>query len=441
MNQQPRQILRELTIEKLVFGGQGLAHCAPASGADSGRTIFVWGALAGETVDAESVRRRGGVTEARAVRVVHASAERVEPREPHYLSCAPWQCLSATAEHDWKIKTAQEAFARIGHLEVSDLELTDAPAAYGYRNKMEFSFADRIGVEGTKQLSLAFFERGTHRRLAIEGCALARPEIAHATTAILAWLRESAASAEQLKSLVVRSDGERVVAGLFVMDRDLPLSLPELKKVGLAGFAVLYSDPRSPISRVDDVLAKVGSLELAQKIAGHTLHYGLESFFQVTVPVFEQALELMRTFIDPRAPLVDLYSGVGSIGISLVHPGQRLTLVENHPEAIAFAKQNIQAAGLLGTTVLAAASEQALHAVTPEATVVVDPPRVGLHAKVAQRLAAVRPKTIVYLSCNVSTQARDLAVLMPHYRIATARLFNFFPRTPHVESLVVLERI
>jgi 23S rRNA (uracil1939-C5)-methyltransferase len=450
MAEQPSKTSTSMQIEKLVFGGQGLAHA-------DGRTFFVWGGLPAEQVDANVVRRRGGVSEAVVTSVTKPSSDRVEPRESHYLSCSPWQILSAQAEHDWKIKTAQEAFTRIGHLELPKLELVGPSALeehYGYRNKMEFSFVDVAAgtdnkaaqPDSKKRLSLAFFERATHQRLAIDGCVLARPEIARAADALLAWLRKSGVSAAQLKTLILRSDGERVVAGLFVMEREADLfggaeiTLDDLKELGLAGFALIYSDPRSPVSRVDDVLSKVGSLELSQKVGERTLAYGLESFFQVNVRVFEQALDMMREFVYPQAPMVDLYSGVGSIGISLVKPGQHLTLVESHPEAVEFARQNVKAAGVLGTTVLESTSEKALHAVTPDATIIVDPPRVGLHARVTQRLIAVLPKKIVYLSCNVSTQARDLALLLPHYRIVAAKLFNFFPRTPHVESLVFLDR-
>ncbi len=433
-----------LKIAKLVFGGQGLAHAVAGAAAGPGRTFFVWGGLPGETVEAVVMRRRGGVSEARVVRVVSASADRVEPREAHYLSCSPWQCLSVGAEREWKIKTAQEALERIGHVSLPALELTEVGDPFGYRNKMEFSFVDAADAQGGHTgelgLRLAFFERATHQRIAIDGCALARPEIAKAADAIVTWLGAEKVSAKRLKSLVIRTDGKRVIAGLFCMDKKVIPFSRALDALGLSGFVQYYSDPRSPVSRADETLNTVGSLELEQKVDGKTLQYGLESFFQVNVPVFEQALTMMREHIEPTAPLVDLYSGVGSIGISLASPDQSLTLVENNPEAINYAEKNAKAAGLQTGTIIESPTERALHAITRDATICIDPPRAGMHAAVVQRLNAVRPAKIVYLSCNVSTQARDLALLAEHYKVQAARLFNFFPRTPHVESLVVLKR-
>jgi len=438
--------ITNVPIEKLVFGGQGLAHF-------EGKTFFVWGGLPGEQIDATVVRRRGGVSEAVVTHVDKPSPDRVEAREPHYLSCSPWQILSPAAEHDWKIKTAQEVFERIGHIEMPTLELvgpSELEGQYGYRNKMEYSF---IAVPDPKRpgLSLAFFERATHQRQPIDGCALARPEIANAATKLTKWLEQQGVSAAQIKSLVLRSDGKRVVAGLFLMDEDFTRNnTPKnptldarlaLKAVELSGMAIFYSDPRSPVSRVDAVISEAGSLELVQTVRGRALAYGLESFFQVNVPVFEQALERMAKFIQPEEPLIDLYGGVGSIGICVAQPTQQLTVVESNSEAIEFAERNAVAAGLKNATAFESVTERAVHLITPEATVILDPPRAGLHARVTQRLVAVRPKKIIYLSCNVSTQARDLALLKDHYRIVDAGLFNFFPRTPHVESLVVFERV
>jgi 23S rRNA (uracil1939-C5)-methyltransferase len=154
------------------------------------------------------------------------------------------------------------------------------------------------------------------------------------------------------------------------------------------------------------------------------------SFFQVNLPVFEEALKTIKKLIKGKN-IVDMYSGVGTIGITI----GATTLVESDESNIIMAQKN---AGK-GVEVVHATSETALDYITPTCTLVVDPPRAGLHRSVVDKIAEVRPMQVVYLSCNPSTQARDIKLLEEHYKITYAQGFNFFPRTPHIESLIVLE--
>jgi len=136
---------------------------------------------------------------------------------------------------------------------------------------------------------------------------------------------------------------------------------------------------------------------------------------------------------------VDMYSGVGTIGLTI--GGEHVTLVEINEHAVKEMQRNIHALGRENNAkAVLAASEQALDYIHPDNLIIVDPPRAGLHADVIDRLLEQLPPRIVYLSCNPVTQARDVASLQQHYRIAWHRGYNFFPRTPHSEHLVVLEK-
>ena len=149
------------------------------------------------------------------------------------------------------------------------------------------------------------------------------------------------------------------------------------------------------------------------------------------------ALQDMARFINTNK-VVDMYSGVGTIGLSIAFD-RKLTLVETDANAFSELMNNVAASGS-NALAIHAKSEEALEYITSDATIIVDPPRAGLDNRVVGRMLDVEPQRIIYLSCNPATQARDVAMLMTKYRIVHSQPFNFFPRTPHIENLVVLDR-
>ncbi len=134
---------------------------------------------------------------------------------------------------------------------------------------------------------------------------------------------------------------------------------------------------------------------------------------------------------------LDLYSGVGSIGLTI--GGDNCTLVEVNQHAVREMKNNIAAQNSNAQAILAA-SEKALDYINSDTIVIVDPPRAGLHSDVVEKLLETSPPRIIYLSCNPVTQARDVALLSQKYQIKHTKGYNFFPRTPHIEHLVVLDK-
>jgi 23S rRNA (uracil1939-C5)-methyltransferase len=136
--------------------------------------------------------------------------------------------------------------------------------------------------------------------------------------------------------------------------------------------------------------------------------------------------------------IIDLYSGVGSIGLSVADKLRQLVLIEISAESNIQAQNN--ASGRQNVQIVTTEAEKALSYLEQDALIIVDPPRAGLHKDVIESLIELKPACIIYLSCNPSTQARDIKMLTDGtaYKIKYAQGFNFFPRTPHIESLVVL---
>ncbi len=393
-----------------------------------GRKVFVWNALPGEHVHAQLVKSKKDYAEAIAEQVLTASVERVTAQEPHsYLATSPWQILDFSAENVHKKAILQEAFEREG-VTLPDSQFISGGEPYGYRNKMEWGFwGDEQGIQ------LAHFVRGSHGKVCVTGSALTQDAINTAANALIRALNKlPGLRAGDLKSVILRSSAQGVVAALFVKKEDFAqLQLP----TQLKGLVVYYSNPKSPASVPTKLLQSVGERTLQDNIAGAVVAYDVLSFFQVNLLVFQQALGRIAEHTSGLRAL-DFYSGVGSIGITL--PGCDV-LVESDPTNIAMAKQNV-AALPRSVKVVGVPAEKALDYIDAEHVLVVDPPRAGLHADVIARIDQVKPPMVVYLSCNPSTQARDISQLLASgYSIVAAEGYNFFPRTPHIESLVVLK--
>jgi 23S rRNA (uracil1939-C5)-methyltransferase len=215
--------------------------------------------------------------------------------------------------------------------------------------------------------------------------------------------------AGDLKTIIVRSSqGEEVTVSLFVKTESFPaLDLPE----GIQGLRVYYSNPKSPASVLTKLLYERGASILRDDL-------------------------LEKTFLYDTDDLVDMYAGVGSIGLSVA--GHKVDLIDLDPATVRMARINAASSGL-EAKVIESSSEKALEFINGSKPLIVDPPRAGLHGKVTARILEVMPPQVIYLSCNPATQARDLLKLQEKYTIGYFEIFNFFPRTPHIETLAILQ--
>lgn len=420
-----------MKIEKIVNGGQGLAHTDDL-------TVFAWNALPGEEVEVEYLSKRKGIAEAVATKIITPSPDRIEPVEPFFLSSSPWQIVKPEAEDVLKQTIAVETYGRNGGLILQSEPpkiVSDAANAFGYRNKIEFSFCEQDG-----RMSLAFFGRGTKIRHAVSGSLLAEPVINKVAAQILAWVNEVKIPLRSLKSLIIRSNGQnQAIAALFIKDK-LEFTTHPTTNAQLLGFHLYYSTHKSPASVPTALLYSTGQDYLVADILGTQLKFGLLSFFQINIPIFTQAVKDIAAFIGPDQPVLDFYSGVGAISLPLAKNRPRTILVESNEEAAQYGKENITLNHLTNAEVHCLPAEKMTDIIDSESTVIVDPPRAGLHDKVTLQLLNKLPPKIVYLACDLATQARDVQRLSEAYHPVFIKLYNFFPRTPHIEGLVVLER-
>jgi len=429
--------LVDVTLDKIVGGGQALGTL------EGGRKIFVWGGLPGEKVQVQMTKKRSNLAEGIVEEVYTPSAERVLPRDENsYLSTSPWQIMSFDAEQHYKAALIEEAFELHDIVLPNAIDVYSDDQQYEYRNKIEFSW---YWDKEREQIDLSFFRRGTHGKIPVEGSSLASPVINDAAIAMRNFLRTKPdVRAYMLKTLLVRCDAAGNVAmQLYVKDQAfVQLTGPELeglKENGhITGFEMIYSNPKSPASVITERIQKWGTTSLTDTILGVSFDYAVEGFFQINLPVYEQALRDMQQWVSADKPSVDLYSGVGTIGLTI--GGENVTMVEINEHAVREMKRNITALDReKSIKAILAPSESALEYITGDKTIIVDPPRAGLHEDVIAKLLDAKPERIIYLSCNPVTQARDVARLAGVYGVKSHRGYNFFPRTPHIEHLVVLD--
>jgi 23S rRNA (uracil1939-C5)-methyltransferase len=424
----------EMNLDKIVGGGQTLGSL------DYGKKAFVWGGLPGEKVMVQLTKKKSSYVEGIVTEVIEPSADRVTPiDETSYLSTSPWQIMRFDREQHYKAALIEEAF------ELHDIVLPNAIEVYSdgketaYRNKIEFSW---WWAKEENQLDLAFFRRGTHGKIPVDGSSLADPKINEAAHRIRDTLRNRDIQAFNLKTLLIRSNRNGdVVAQLYVKDEMFDaFTEQELNNFDITGFELIFSNPKSPASVITKRLQAWGETSLTDTILDVPFTYAVEGFFQINLPVYEQALRDMHEWVPADKPAVDLYSGVGTIGLTI--GGDHVTMVEINEHAVREMERNITALEReQAAKAILAPSETALEHITADSTIIVDPPRAGLHEDVVKKLLETKPERIVYLSCNPVTQARDVALLCAdeQYGVRSHRGYNFFPRTPHIEHLVVLD--
>lgn len=392
------QDLLELTIEKLVPGGEGLARHA-------GKVVFVAGGLPGERLRVRLTESKKDYARGEAVEILAASPERVKPPCPVADRCGgcDWQHLSYPEQLRQKVALAADALRRVGGIAWPGLAIeAGEPWRYRSRARLHAAPGGRLG----------FLARGSRQVIPLAGCPVAHP----ALNALIAAGPGSGPAAEQY--LAWGDSRARAMA---------PPQSPSPRSEGPADSGVPTSGPGG---------------ELCTQVLGKPIRFDLGCFFQSNVAMLEKLLPYALEGLSGDSAM-DLYCGVGIFGAFLADRFRSVLAVEENPASLAYARRNIpgpDAVFLEGKLEdLALQGRLGGTGRRPDA-VVVDPPRPGLDAAVRDWLAGNRPPRLVYVSCNPVTLARDLKSLTAAgFRLQDLRLFDFYPQTAHVEAVAKLE--
>ena len=381
----------KLTLGEMAFEGGTVAH-------HEGRTIFVECGLPGETVLAELDRERAGVFHGRAVEVLEASPDRVEPECVYFGECGGCQWQHISYEHQLELKRdiVREQLRRIGRLnDVPVSPTVGCENPWGYRNHIRFSAKARGEI--------GFVRRGTHKFLRIDECKIADP-----------WINEV------LPRLQGHGSGLHQVA---------------IRRGVSTGEVLIQPD----VSHIDAGLASSGSF-YHEELLGHRFRISGASFFQTNTPQAERLIGLVRDRLDlqPNETLADAYAGVGTFAVILAPLVRRVIAIEESAAAVDDATVNIERSPNIEYH--KGRVEDVLPSIDERIdALILDPPRMGAHAGAIAAVVATRPFRIAYVSCDPATLARDLRLLADGgYDLLDVTPVDMFPQTYHIECVASL---
>jgi len=443
-----------LRIEDLAYGGPGVAR-------HDGYVVMVRRALPGDLVRAEVTRLQRSHAEAKRVEILEPSPQRVEARCEHFGVCGGcrWQDLDYAAQLEWKKKQVVEAVRRIGKLDQPVVEDTlPSPDVFFYRNKMEFSF----GRDASGKTILGLHPAESYEEVFdLSRCHLQSP----LSNELVAFVREACIAAGLapydvkthqgfLRYLAIREGkftGETMV-NLVTSDGE-EAAVMEIARATAARFPAVVSFIRSVNSRRATVA--LGDREevlhgrgyITERIAGATFEITASSFFQTNPRQAERlyAAALDAAGLVPEDRVLDLYSGTGTISILASRVASEVRGVESQPDSVRNAERNALLNGVRNCFFIKAEARKALAAMGsdkhPPTIVIVNPPRAGLNQSVIHHMLRLRPRRIVYVSCNPATLARDLHQICDRdYSLVRVRPVDMFPHTFHVECVVQVDR-
>jgi 23S rRNA (uracil1939-C5)-methyltransferase len=440
----------ELRIDSLAYGGNGVGRL-------DGFVVFVRGGLPGDLVRARATKVKRGFAEATRTALLEPGGDRVEAPCRHFGVCGGCRFQDYAYERQIAAKESQvrDALSRIGGFADPPVEpIVPAESQYHYRNKLEYSFAP--SDEG---LALGFHRAGRWDEVIdVEECLLTTDLGNAIREAIKRWAREEGLEAYDqesgtgyLRHLVVRegrntgqvlvllvtAPGERFDADYLV---ETLTAFPEVRSIHWA-----VNDRPAEVTNLPTRLLW-GEESIEEELCGLRFRIRPNAFLQTNTAMAERLYGLARegAALTGGEVVFDLYCGTGTIGLSLARSAASVWGVEISEESVACAIENAEANGIANARFFAGNVGQSLEELRqragPPDVVVVDPPRAGLAGKALRRTGALRAPRIVYVSCNPTTLASDLAVLRDDfgYRLDRCTPVDMFPHTPHIESVSAL---
>jgi 23S rRNA (uracil1939-C5)-methyltransferase len=461
-----------LEIQSAAFEGTSVAR-------HEGLVVFVEGAVPGDIVRARVSRVKKSHADAYVVSVERPSPLRVVPRCPHFGVCGGcrWQHVGYAAQLEFKRQHVVDAFERIGGFEHPEVfPVIGSDAQYFYRNKMEYSFSDRqwfdtrhpewyVPPPGEELPSVFLGLHVTQRYekvLDIAECHLQSDlsnRILRFTRAFVRRRRLSVHIPQRdegyLRFLVIRQSARtaEVMVNLVTFD-----DRPDLLQEFAAELRAECPEVTTVVNTINRTKAQIASGEetrivfgpgvIRERLGKFTFEISAGSFFQTNTAQAERLYGVAEAFAELNGgeTVYDLYSGTGSIALFVSERAGRVVGVEAVESSIRDAERNVRLNGVRNCTFVLGDLKDRLTrdagwmAAHPRPDVlIIDPPRSGMHPKVVEEIVRLRVPRLVYVSCNPSTQARDVKLLcLDTYRLVKLQPVDMFPHTYHIENVCQL---
>ena len=474
-------LLEAVTITGIGAEGKAIARIPMPNGEGGTSDIvcFIPYCVPGDVVDLQVTKKKHSFMEARVERFVSYSSERCEPVCPHYGECGgcKWQILPYEQQLRYKQQQVVDNLTRIGKIALPEITpILGSKQIYAYRNKLEFSAADRkwlswdaIHAAGGLDKIDNSYGLGFHipncfdKVLDIEDCHL-MPDINNRIrNSVRTFARKHGLTFYNehthqglLRTLILRSNhkgelmlivsfGEKIESQKSAVESLLTYLHNEFPEI----ISLLYVENLKMNDTIADQKINVffGQDHIIEEMEGLQFKVGPKSFYQTNT---EQAYELYKVAREFAALtgnelVYDLYTGTGTIANFVARQAKQVIGIEYVPEALEDAKVNSAINGIANTLFFAGDMKDILNDAfirehgRPD-VIITDPPRAGMHEDVIATILRAEPKRIVYVSCNPATQARDLAMLDNQYAVAKVQPVDMFPHTQHVENVVLLKK-
>jgi 23S rRNA (uracil1939-C5)-methyltransferase len=460
-------VLEGVLVENYAAEGKSLAR-------QEGKVIFIENVVPGDVVDIRLSKNKKDWAEGYPIQFKSYSKERVEPFCQHFGVCGgcQWQMLPYPKQLQYKQQQVIDNLTRIGKIKLPQpLPIAGAAEDKFYRNKLEYTFStkeyiadknfDRNDKEKSFRNVLGFHAKGFFDKIVnIEKCWL-QPEPNNEIRNALrefAWdkklsfydYREHTGFLRNLQFRICTS-GEVMVNVVFGEDNEekrnevldfLHQQFPQIT-------TLLYTINLKKNDSLNDLEPVVyfGKGYAIEKLEDFQFKIGPKSFFQTNTKQAEKLYQITREFaeLDGSQILYDLYCGTGSIGIFCSKGAKKIIGVEAIEEAIKDAKENalvnnIHHAEFYAGDVIDICNDDFFSRHGKPDLIITDPPRAGMHEKLVRKILEIEAPTVVYVSCNPATQARDLALLDEKYEVTKLQPVDMFPHTHHIENVVQLKR-
>jgi len=420
----------QLKIEKLVYGGEGMGHA-------DGTAVFVPFVVPGETVALRIESQKKNFARGRVETLVETSPQRVAAPCRYFTRCGGchYQHLPYEAQLTYKKDILLETLSRLGRIRWEGPVETHGSPPFEYRNRAQWKV--RYAGEGA---SIGYLEAGSQTLCAVEACPILSPALEDALSRVRGLLerREIPTTLLEVEAFVDGDDARLLLSASFAnLGGKTAESLGALLREAMPNIESLLLHDASR-----DRFELMGPGYLRYRVGERRYRVGHLSFFQVNRFLVE-ALSRRATEGAAGKLALDLYAGVGFFSLPLARGFERVLAIEGNPAATRDLEENIQAA---------APGEGRVQARTHDAEdflprfheradfILLDPPRAGLSDTVRARLIASGAPEIRYVSCDPATLARDLKELCGAYELAAIELFDLFPQSFHMETLVRLRR-
>ncbi len=437
-------------LEKVIF----LEYCAP-----------------GDVVDVQITHSKKSYAEAKVLQFKKYSSLRITPQCTHFSICGgcKWQHIPYSVQSSYKESQVKDAFERIGKLPFERIEpIIGSQQEYYYRNKLEFTFSNRRWLTNEQVKSDNEYDRralGFHipgkfdKILDVDHCFLQKDP----SNNIRNTLKEFCIANDFeffdinskkgfVRNLIIRtaSTGDlMVIVQVFEDQKEAILKMMTFlaeKFPEITSLNYVVNPKMNETFHDLEIVCSKGKPYIEEQMEGLKYRIGPKTFYQTNS---EQAYILYKAAVDladlkGHELVYDLYTGAGTIANFVARKSKKVVGVEYVPQAIEDAKINSEINGITNTVFYAGDMKNVLNDEFIKANgkpdvIITDPPRAGMDEPVVLKILEIKPQTIVYISCNPATQARDLALMMELYEIKKIQPVDMFPQTSHCENIVLLK--